>query len=140
LAYLSLRLATPGKILPSSSSKEAPPPVEAWLTLSTTLNFFAAVAVSPPPTTEVAPAAVAAAIDAQRVRCSRAVIFPRFRHGDEEQRQRARKHTQGHRPDSVQVGSEGDDGRHQHASELGYALGHVPIWNKSRRELKQQLD
>src|SRR5690606_17309405 len=60
--HLSLRFATPGRVLPSSSSSEAPPPVEAWVTLSITPNFFAAVAVSPPPTTVIAPEAVAAAI------------------------------------------------------------------------------
>src|SRR4051812_46313772 len=55
------RKATPGRIFPSRNSKLAPPPVEQWVTLSATLNFFAAVAVSPPPTTVVAPFAVASA-------------------------------------------------------------------------------
>src|SRR5436190_22870424 len=56
--------ATPGSTLPSRNSRLAPPPVEQWVTLSATLNFFAAVAVSPPPTTVVAPLAVAFAMAA----------------------------------------------------------------------------
>ncbi len=40
-----------GEGLALEEFEEAPPPVEAWVTLSTTLNFLAAVAVSPPPTT-----------------------------------------------------------------------------------------
>src|SRR3954469_22198660 len=55
------RNTTPGRALPSRYSKLAPPPVEQCVTLSATLNFFAAVAVSPPPTTVVAPLAVASA-------------------------------------------------------------------------------
>src|SRR5208337_4772709 len=54
--------ATPGKTLPSRNSRLAPPPVEQCVTLSATLNFLAAVAVSPPPTTVVAPCDVASAI------------------------------------------------------------------------------
>ena len=50
--HSSFRLATPGRVLPSRSSSEAPPPVEAWVTWSITPNCFAAVAVSPPPTPE----------------------------------------------------------------------------------------
>jgi len=38
----SLRAATPGRDLPSRSSREAPPPVEQWLTCSATPNFLAA--------------------------------------------------------------------------------------------------
>src|SRR3954469_198294 len=56
------RNTTPGRALPSRNSKLAPPPVEQCVTLSATLNFLAAVAVSPPPTTVVAPEAVAFAI------------------------------------------------------------------------------
>src|ERR1044071_7536288 len=56
------RNTTPGNALPSRNSRLAPPPVEQCDTLVSTLNFFAAVAVSPPPTTVVAPAAVAFAI------------------------------------------------------------------------------
>src|SRR3954469_14110706 len=56
------RNTTPGRALPSRYSRLAPPPVEQCVTLSSTLNFFAAVAVSPPPTTVVAPDAVAFAI------------------------------------------------------------------------------
>ena len=48
----------PGQSLPSRYSRLAPPPVEQWVTLWATLNFFAAVAVSPPPTIVIAPRAV----------------------------------------------------------------------------------
>merc|ERR1712196_358312 len=58
--HASLRAATPGKTLPSKSSKEAPPPVLQWLTLSSVSYFLQAVAVSPPPITVIVPAAVAA--------------------------------------------------------------------------------
>src|SRR4051812_4021343 len=53
------KFTTPGNALPSRNSRLAPPPVEQCETLSSTLNFLAAVAVSPPPTTVVAPDAVA---------------------------------------------------------------------------------
>lgn len=53
-------METPGRSLPSRSSREAPPPVETWLTLSTVLNFLAQVAVSPPPMMVVTPVSVAA--------------------------------------------------------------------------------
>merc|ERR1712217_599716 len=56
----SLRAATPGNALPSKSSKEAPPPVLQWVTLSSVSYFLHAVAVSPPPITVMVPAAVAA--------------------------------------------------------------------------------
>ena len=52
--YLSVRQATPGRVLPSRSSNEAPPPVETWLTLSSRPNLAIAVAVSPPPMMVVA--------------------------------------------------------------------------------------
>merc|ERR1712107_646159 len=55
----SSRAATPGNNLPSSSSREAPPPVLQCDTLSTVLYFLQAVAVSPPPITEMAPFSVA---------------------------------------------------------------------------------
>merc|ERR1712012_524016 len=58
----SSRAATPGKSLPSSNSREAPPPVLQCDTLSTVLYFLQAVAVSPPPITEIAPAAVTSTI------------------------------------------------------------------------------
>merc|ERR1712241_1519145 len=54
----SSRAATPGSSFPSSSSRDAPPPVLQWDTFSTVLYFLQAVAVSPPPITEMAPAAV----------------------------------------------------------------------------------
>merc|ERR1712107_521694 len=58
----SSRAATPGRSLPSKSSKEAPPPVLQCDTLSTVLYFLQAVAVSPPPITEMAPASVTSTI------------------------------------------------------------------------------
>merc|ERR1719400_2231886 len=58
----SSRAATPGNNLPSSSSREAPPPVLQCDTLSIVLYFLQAVAVSPPPITEIAPAAVTSTI------------------------------------------------------------------------------
>merc|ERR1712137_1448080 len=59
--YASVSAATPGKFLPSKSSKEAPPPVLQCVTLSSVPYFLHAVAVSPPPMTVMTPAAVAAA-------------------------------------------------------------------------------
>ena len=41
----------PGSSLPSSSSSEAPPPVDTCVTLSSVSYFLHAVAVSPPPMT-----------------------------------------------------------------------------------------
>merc|ERR1719512_31460 len=58
----SSRAATPGNNLPSSSSREAPPPVLQCDTLSIVLYFLQAVAVSPPPITEIAPTAVTSTI------------------------------------------------------------------------------
>ena len=40
---------TPGKTLPSRSSKLAPPPVLTWLTLDSVFHLAQQVAVSPPP-------------------------------------------------------------------------------------------
>mmetsp|Transcript_60295 Transcript_60295/g.95493 ORF Transcript_60295/g.95493 Transcript_60295/m.95493 type:complete len:208 (-) Transcript_60295:835-1458(-) len=57
--HLSFRAATPGSSLPSKSSKEAPPPVLQWVTLSSVPYFLQAVAVSPPPMTVTVPAPVA---------------------------------------------------------------------------------
>merc|ERR550525_235432 len=59
-AHLSESAATPGRSLPSRSSREAPPPVLQWETLSSVSYFLHAVAVSPPPMTVIVPAAVAA--------------------------------------------------------------------------------
>merc|ERR1712206_1944 len=56
----SVNAATPGKFLPSKSSKEAPPPVLQCVTLSSVPYFLHAVAVSPPPIMVMVPAAVAA--------------------------------------------------------------------------------
>merc|ERR1719327_2018632 len=57
--YASVNAATPGKFLPSKSSKEAPPPVLQCVTLSSVPYFLHAVAVSPPPMTVITPAPVA---------------------------------------------------------------------------------
>mmetsp|Transcript_135156 Transcript_135156/g.350210 ORF Transcript_135156/g.350210 Transcript_135156/m.350210 type:complete len:206 (+) Transcript_135156:224-841(+) len=53
---------TPGSSLPSSNSKDAPPPVLQCVTLSSVPYFLQAVAVSPPPITVVAPADVTSTI------------------------------------------------------------------------------
>mmetsp|Transcript_96630 Transcript_96630/g.255214 ORF Transcript_96630/g.255214 Transcript_96630/m.255214 type:complete len:209 (+) Transcript_96630:89-715(+) len=55
----SSSVATPGRTLPSSSSRDAPPPVLQCVTLSSVSYFLHAVAVSPPPMTVMTPAAVA---------------------------------------------------------------------------------
>ena len=57
---------TPGSSLPSRSSREAPPPVEQWLTLVSVSYFLQAVAVSPPPMTVMAPLAVTATTSSMR--------------------------------------------------------------------------
>mmetsp|Transcript_8825 Transcript_8825/g.16107 ORF Transcript_8825/g.16107 Transcript_8825/m.16107 type:complete len:285 (-) Transcript_8825:580-1434(-) len=54
-AGASSSAATPGSTLPSRSSREAPPPVEQCVTLSSVSYFLQAVAVSPPPMTVTAP-------------------------------------------------------------------------------------
>src|SRR5678815_5839235 len=46
---LSASAATPGSVLPSSSSSEAPPPVEMKVTLSATPARLTALTLSPPP-------------------------------------------------------------------------------------------
>merc|ERR1712176_112307 len=56
--YASVRALTPGKSLPSSNSKDAPPPVLQCVTLSSVSYFLHAVAVSPPPITVTVPAEV----------------------------------------------------------------------------------
>mmetsp|Transcript_154971 Transcript_154971/g.269838 ORF Transcript_154971/g.269838 Transcript_154971/m.269838 type:complete len:210 (-) Transcript_154971:719-1348(-) len=58
---------TPGKALPSSSSREAPPPVLQCVTLSSVSYFLQAVAVSPPPMTVIQPAAVAFTTSSMRL-------------------------------------------------------------------------
>merc|ERR1711896_128960 len=55
----SVSAAIPGSTLPSRSSKDAPPPVEQCVTLSSVSYFLHAVAVSPPPITVTHPALVA---------------------------------------------------------------------------------
>ena len=53
--YLSSKAATPGKVLPSSNSNEAPPPVEMWLILLARPAFSTAATESPPPIMVVHP-------------------------------------------------------------------------------------
>ncbi|KKA28345.1 hypothetical protein TD95_000174 [Thielaviopsis punctulata] len=55
-----LKATTPGRALPSSSSREAPPPVDTWLSLLSTPYLAATVAVSPPPIMTILPASQAA--------------------------------------------------------------------------------
>jgi hypothetical protein len=50
----SISGAMPGSSRPSSSSKNAPPPVEMCVIRSATPAWFTAATVSPPPTMEVA--------------------------------------------------------------------------------------
>merc|ERR1711933_617064 len=50
--------ATPGRTLPSKSSKDAPPPVLQCVTFCSVPYFLHAVAVSPPPMTVTTPASV----------------------------------------------------------------------------------
>ena len=45
--------STPGSVLPSISSSDAPPPVDRWVTLSASPKRWIAAAESPPPTTVV---------------------------------------------------------------------------------------
>jgi hypothetical protein len=54
--HASSRQATPGRTLPSRSSREAPPPVEMWLILSARPAASTAATESPPPMMVVAPA------------------------------------------------------------------------------------
>src|SRR5256714_3520636 len=53
--FLSVNAARPGNSFPSSSSREAPPPVEMKVILSARPACFTAVTESPPPMTVVAP-------------------------------------------------------------------------------------
>jgi len=59
--YFSSRMARHLNFLPSRNSREAPPPVEIWLTLSSRPSFWIALALSPPPITLRAPLAVSSA-------------------------------------------------------------------------------
>ncbi len=56
-----VRAATPGRILPSRNSREAPPPVEIWVILEATPDCWTAATESPPPTMVVALALLATA-------------------------------------------------------------------------------
>jgi len=58
-----LSASTPGKTLPSTNSRLAPPPVETWLTCFSSPAFAIAAAESPPPITVTAPFLVASASD-----------------------------------------------------------------------------
>mmetsp|Transcript_57344 Transcript_57344/g.104764 ORF Transcript_57344/g.104764 Transcript_57344/m.104764 type:complete len:284 (-) Transcript_57344:602-1453(-) len=60
-------VVTPGKSLPSSNSREAPPPVLQCVTLVSVSYFLHAVAVSPPPMTVTQPLDVAATTLSMRV-------------------------------------------------------------------------
>src|SRR5215468_12318838 len=53
--FLSVRASTPGKVLPSRNSKDAPPPVEMCVILSATPAARTADTESPPPTIDSAP-------------------------------------------------------------------------------------
>merc|ERR1719393_196414 len=55
----SVSALMPGISLPSSSSSDAPPPVETCVTLSSVSYFLQHVAVSPPPITVITPCLVA---------------------------------------------------------------------------------
>src|SRR5262249_9522329 len=59
--FLSVSAATPGRVLPSRYSSEAPPPVDTCETLLATPAFLTAEAESPAPMTVVAPWEVALA-------------------------------------------------------------------------------
>src|SRR5262249_11141530 len=59
---LSSSAATPGNVLPSRNSSDAPPPADTWLIAFPRRNSATAAAESPPPTTVVAPRFVAFAI------------------------------------------------------------------------------
>ena len=66
---LSERATTPGNYFPSTSSREAPPPVLTWESFSADPGtFLRRATVSPPPATEVAPPAVAAIISSSMER------------------------------------------------------------------------
>jgi len=56
--YFSFKAATPGRTLPSSSSKEAPPPVDTWEMESVMPACSAAATESPPPTMVMQPLGV----------------------------------------------------------------------------------
>ena len=51
---LSVKQTKPGNSLPSSSSSDAPPPVDICVNLSPNPNLLIAAAESPPPTIEIA--------------------------------------------------------------------------------------
>ena len=68
LVHLSERASIPGKILPSTSSRDAPPPVDTWDNFSAELGTFLSKAtVSPPPITDVDPFDVAFMIESSIV-------------------------------------------------------------------------
>ena len=58
--------STPGSVLPSISSSDAPPPVDRCVTSSSSPNCFSAAALSPPPTTVVPSQATTASATAAR--------------------------------------------------------------------------
>ena len=58
-SLILVKLTIPGNFFPSKSSKEAPPPVLTWLTLSVAFANLTKLAESPPPIIVVAPFLVA---------------------------------------------------------------------------------
>ena len=52
--YLSIKASIPGNFFPSKNSREAPPPVEICVILSSSPAFLTAAAESPPPITVIA--------------------------------------------------------------------------------------
>ena len=50
--FLDVKTATPGKVLPSSHSRKAPPAVEIYVNLSADPLPLSAETVSPPPATD----------------------------------------------------------------------------------------
>src|SRR3712207_5966322 len=72
--------STPGSSLPSTSSSDAPPPVDTWLTRSVSPNCASAATESPPPTTVVpsqsATARATASVPAAKGGSSKAPIGP----------------------------------------------------------------
>ena len=74
LAHWSLREATPGRVLPSRNSSEAPPPVEIKVTCLPTPAFFTAFTESPPPMMETALGLAATALAMAKVPSAQAGI------------------------------------------------------------------
>jgi len=54
----SLRASTPGNLIPCKNSRDAPPPVDTYVTSFSLPRLRTKLAVSPPPITEIAPSLV----------------------------------------------------------------------------------